>query len=73
MCKLSEYIYIFHDTTVLCLGPVQWQSCLYNPHKSSALQNPAAQRASGDSEVRAPISYIKSSFRLSGCDCEGSK
>ena len=69
LCKLSEYICIFLDTTVLYLVPVEWQSCLYNPHKSSALRNPAVQRASGDCKVRAPVSYIKSSFRLSGCDC----
>jgi len=72
MCKISQLIYIYFSTTVLDLVPVEWQVCLYNPHKSLAWQGPATQTADRHPPVRAPVSFIKSYFPFSGCNREGS-
>jgi len=50
MCKLLKYIYLF-GIPLLYVLPVEWQSCLHNPHKGLALLGPAFQTANGDYKV----------------------
>jgi len=53
--------YIYFGTTLLYVLPVEWQSCLHNPHRGSALWGPASQMANGEYKVLHPRFFFSAS------------